>query len=60
MRIDRSNRWLQLALSGTLLFALGGCLGPNPGFFITTSVANATIMNLVNRFLSNVLASGGV
>ena len=59
MRFVRSHRYLHLVLPGTLLFGLGGCLGPNPGFFISSSVANATIMNLVNAFLRNILALGG-
>ena len=31
----------------------GGCLGPNPGFFIGTSVANATISTLVSTCLNS-------
>ncbi len=35
-----------------MLLGITGCLGPNPGFFISTSAANATIFTLVNGFLS--------
>lgn len=41
--------------SGAVLLQFGGCLGPNPWFFVTTSVANATISNLVQRLLNSVL-----
>ena len=43
-----------------MLVGLGGCLGPNPGFFIGSSVANATITTLVNTFLSRVLELSGL
>ena len=36
------RRWLWLAAPGALLYGLGGCLGPNPGFFISTSAANGS------------------
>ena len=48
---------LRLVASGAVLAALGGCLGPNPGFFISSSVANATIFNLVQRFWNAVLGA---
>ena len=51
--------WLRAAVPGGILMAFGGCLGPNPGFFISTSVANATISTLVSTLLSNLLALGG-
>ncbi len=51
--------WFQTAVLGALLPALGGCLGPNPGFFIGSSVANASIFTLVNAFLSNAFGLGG-
>jgi len=43
--------------SGAVLLQFGGCLGPNPGFFISTSIANATILNLVQRVLNSVLGA---
>lgn len=54
-----AKRWFQTAVPGALLLGLAGCLGPNPGFFISSSVANASIFTLVNTFLSNALGSGG-
>ncbi len=59
MRILCTKRLFQTAAPGALLLALGGCLGPNPGFFISSSVANASIFTLVNTFLSNALGLGG-
>lgn len=59
MRFFRSRNWIHLATPGAILFALGGCLGPNPGFFVSTSVANASIFTVVNSFLSGALGLGG-
>ena len=59
MRFSRSRKWIHLVASGALLFGLAGCLGPNPGFFISSSVANASISTLVNLFLSGALGRGG-
>ncbi len=59
MKLFRSTRWLPLVIPGALLFGVGGCLGPNPGFFISTSAANAAIMTLVNTVLTNALGLGG-
>lgn len=56
MRFLLAQRWLRLAVPGSVLLGLSSCLGPNPGFFISTGVANATIMNLVQRVLNAVLA----
>lgn len=58
MRFSRSRKWIHLAASGAVLFGLGGCLGPNPGFFVTSSAANASIFTLVNSFLTNALGLG--
>jgi len=41
--------------AGVVLLGLGGCLGPNPGFFVSTSIANATILSFVQRFWNAVL-----
>ncbi len=59
MKTARRDFWLRAAVPGGILLALGGCLGPNPGFFISTSIANATISNLVSTLLKNLLAPGG-
>lgn len=59
MRFSLSKKWMHLAASGAVLFGLGGCLGPNPGFFISSSVANTTISTLVSSFLSAALNLGG-
>lgn len=59
MKTARRDFWLRAAVPGSILLALGGCLGPNPGFFISTSIANATISNLVSTLLKNLLAPGG-
>ncbi len=52
------NRWLKALGAGVLLVGAGGCLGPNPLFFVTTSAASATIMRVVNMLFDNLLASG--
>ncbi len=59
IRLYRWRKWIHLAASGALMFGLGGCLGPNPGFFISSSVANASIFTLVNSLLSTALGLGG-
>lgn len=48
---------LKVVLAGAGLLALGGCLGPNPGFFVSGSLANATIFNFVQRFWNAVLGA---
>ncbi len=58
MRSILPRRWMKLVIPGVVLFQLGGCLGPNPGFFISTSAANAAIMTIVNTFLSGLLQGG--
>jgi len=50
---------MHLAASGAILFGLGGCLGPNPGFFISSSAANSAISTLVSSFVSAALNLGG-
>ncbi len=55
VKFIRLQRRLGLILGGAVLFQLGGCLGPNPGFFISTSVANATISTLVSAFVNGLL-----
>jgi|GEM_PF-3296230 len=59
MNHHRATRWLSILVPATVLFGIGGCLGPNPGFFISSSVANASIFTLVGSFLSNALSLGG-
>ncbi|MCH7814472.1 MAG: hypothetical protein IID40_10685 [Planctomycetes bacterium] len=58
MKLLRLKLCLRLAAPAALFFAAGGCLGPNPGFFISTSAANTTISTLVNVFLGNALGLG--
>lgn len=50
-----TRRWQGLAITCTLLFGLNGCLGPNPGFFITSAAANATIMTLVSGWVNGLV-----
>lgn len=59
MRFSRPRKWMHLVASGALMFGFGGCLGPNPGFFIRSSVANASIFTVVNSLLSGALGLGG-
>ena len=49
---------MRLLLVGGVVFQIGGCVGPNPGFFISTSVANATIMNIVGALFNSLLQGG--
>ncbi len=58
MKTIRLAKWMRLLLVGGVMFQIGGCLGPNPGFFIGTSAANATIMNIVSVLFSSVLLGG--
>ncbi len=54
---DVRRSGVRAALAGAALLVLGGCLGPNPGFFISSSVASATIFNFVQRFWNAVLGA---
>ncbi len=58
MKTVRLAKWMKLLLVGGVVFQIGGCVGPNPGFFIGTSAANATIMNIVSVLFSSVLLGG--
>ena len=58
MKLFRLKCCVRLAVPGAFLFALGGCLGPNPGFFISTSAANATISTLVSTLIGSALSAG--
>ena len=57
MNASHLRRFAVVLVPGAFLLQFGGCLGPNPGFFISTAAANATIMNLVQRVLNGVLGS---
>jgi len=46
-------RPLKLAASALTLLAFGGCLGPNPGFFISSTAAGTTISNVVGRLIGS-------
>lgn len=54
------NKWkrrMGMLIAVAALIGSGGCLGPNPLFFITSTAATATIMRLVNTILDGVLAA---
>ena len=59
MNYHRATRWLCVLVSGTALLGLGECLGPNPGLFISSSAANASIFTLVGAFFNNALGLAG-
>ncbi|MCH7702042.1 MAG: hypothetical protein IID37_10165 [Planctomycetes bacterium] len=59
MRSAHSKRWVYLLIPGAVMMQLSGCLGPNPGFFVGSTVAGTTISALTNAFLNNILALGG-
>ena len=54
-----STHWLRIVVPGAVLLQLGGCLGPNPGFFVSTSAGNATIMFFVQQFWRALIGGGG-
>ncbi len=58
MKRVRFVRGFELLLVGGVMLQFGGCVGPNPGFFISTSVANASIMNIVSALFNTLLQSG--
>ena len=58
MKTVRLAKWLRLMLLGGVMLQIGGCIGPNPGFFVSTSIANATIMNIVGAIFSGLLQGG--
>ena len=58
MKKLRVIRLCGLLAGGGVLFGFGGCLGPNPLFFLSTSAANATVMRLVNTLLDSILTTG--
>lgn len=59
MKADEWAQWWRVCVPGALLLGLGGCLGPNPGFFISTTAAGAAISTLVSSFLRGALGLGG-
>lgn len=54
-----TTHWLRIAVPGAVLLQFGGCLGPNPGFFVSTSAANASIMFFVQQFWRGLIGAGG-
>ena len=58
MKSIRLAKWMKLLLVGGVMFQIGGCLGPNPAFFIGTSAANATIMNIVSALFNSLMLGG--
>jgi len=58
MKTIRLGKWMRLLLVGGVMFQIGGCLGPNPAFFIGTSAANATIMNIIGALFNSLLQGG--
>ena len=59
MRSANSRRWLYVLIPGAVMMQLSGCLGPNPGFFVGSTVAGTTISALTNAILNNILNLGG-
>lgn len=59
MRSVTSKRWLYVLIPGAVMMQLSGCLGPNPGFFVGSTVAGTTISALTNAILNNLLSLGG-
>ena len=54
------NKWKRrvcMLVAAAALIGSGGCLGPNPLFFVSSTAASAAIMRLVNTFLDGVLAA---
>ena len=58
MKMIRLAKWMKLLLIGGVMFQIGGCLGPNPAFFVSTSAANATIMNIVSALFNSLILGG--
>lgn len=58
MRVIRRHAFWRLTVPGTVLLGLSGCLGPNPGFFISTSAANAAISTVVGTLVGQLLGLG--
>lgn len=54
-RAFRLLRTISAPLSAGLLLGLGSCIGPNPGFFVSTSAANASIMTVVSTLVGRAL-----
>ncbi|MFQ5463254.1 MAG: hypothetical protein ACE5E5_11585 [Phycisphaerae bacterium] len=57
MKPSRYAKWMGLMVGGAALFQFAGCLGPNPGFFISSAAANATISTLVGSLINGVLSA---
>ena len=55
MDCSRLSPGARLIVPATLLLGFGGCLGPNPGFFISMSAVNASIFGIVQRLLAAIL-----
>ena len=58
MKVVRRHEFWRLTVPGAVLLGLSGCLGPNPGFFISTSAANAAISTVVGALLRQLLGLG--
>lgn len=49
-------KWLGLWAGGGAALQLTACLGPDPQFFVTSSVANTLISTVVSRLFDVLLA----
>jgi hypothetical protein len=53
--MKKTRRQLKLAASALSLLAFAGCLGPNPGFFISSTAAGTAISTVVGRLVGSLL-----
>lgn len=53
MKTARARR--RIAASAFILISIGGCLGPNPGFFVSSTAAGAAIQTLVGQWITSLL-----
>lgn len=51
-------RLTTLIAPGALLLQFVACLGPNPGFYLSTSITGVVIGAIVERILDGILGPG--
>lgn len=52
----RWTRWLKFAVPGCIVLQITACLGSDPEFFLTSTVANAVIYNIVSTLFNLAVA----
>ena len=52
----RWTRWLKFAVPGCIVLQLTACFGSDPQFYVTSTIANAVVFNVVSALFDLALS----